>query len=191
MNTLHLPRPRQRESLIVGLALLAIAAWGWLGVDRTILDELGGTVSLSHRRAFAAEGPYLPQLPFPPSGPEALGVQPALGIAGGFGDGSSGGPPAELVAQGLTVFEANGCYACHTTDGTEKIGPSLLGLWGTEQSLEDGSAALMDADYFYESVLQPQARIVSGFVDAAMPSYEGLVTEDDLEALAAYVESLR
>jgi len=185
MNTLHLPRPRQRESLIAGLALLAIAAWGWLGVDRTILDELGGTVSLSQRRAFAAEGPYLPQLPFPPSGPGALG------IAGGSGDMSSDGPPAELVAQGLTVFEANGCYACHTTDGTEKIGPSLLGLWGTEQSLEDGSAALMDADYFYESVLQPQARIVSGFVDAAMPSYEGLVTEDDLEALAAYVESLR
>lgn len=55
----------------------------------------------------------------------------------------------------------------------------------------DGSILVVDEEYFYESVLEPQAHIVAGFEDAAMPSYEGLIDGDDLEAMAHYVRTLR
>ena len=88
------------------------------------------------------------------------------------------------------LFAANGCNACHATEGSKKIGPGLGGIWGTEQQMTDGATAFVDADYVMESILSPQAREVSGY-DAQMPSYEGLVDESDIAALTAYVRSLQ
>jgi cytochrome c oxidase subunit 2 len=49
----------------------------------------------------------------------------------------------------------------------------------------------IDDAYLKESILQPDAKLVSGYEDAAMPSYEGLVTEEDARALVDYIRSLR
>jgi cytochrome c2 len=104
--------------------------------------------------------------------------------------GSTSTPSGGAAARGKAVFEANGCMACHSIDGSKKIGPSLKGIWGTEQVHADGSTAVMDEDYFKESVLEPQARIVEGY-GSAMPSYQDLVTPEELAELAAYVKSLQ
>jgi cytochrome c oxidase subunit 2 len=92
--------------------------------------------------------------------------------------------------RGRQLFEASGCSSCHALDGSASIGPSLRGAWGTSQPLADGRSVLFDRTYFEESVLHPEARIVRGY-KPAMPSYEGILSAADLDALAEYLRILR
>jgi cytochrome c oxidase subunit 2 len=55
--------------------------------------------------------------------------------------------------------------------------------------LEDGRSVIADENYIRESILAPSAKIVSGF-KPIMPVFQGLVNEEDLNALVAYVKSL-
>jgi len=98
--------------------------------------------------------------------------------------GAESGPGAEL-------FQANGCYACHSLEGETIIGPTLLGIYGTTVELEDGTSVLIDDAYLVESILQPDAKRVAGYENAAMPSYEGLVSAEDAVALADYIKSFQ
>lgn len=95
-------------------------------------------------------------------------------------------PEAE---RGETVFTANGCQACHTITGEKRIGPSLLGVFGAEQALADGTVVVADRDYIRESILEPQQKVVAGY-ESQMPSYADLLTEEDLAHLVEYVASL-
>jgi cytochrome c2 len=98
--------------------------------------------------------------------------------------------PGGRAAAGAELFQANGCYACHSLDGERKIGPSLGGIFGATVELSDGSTALIDEEYLVESILQPEAKRVAGYDDAAMPSYEGIVSAEDASALAEYIKGL-
>ena len=55
--------------------------------------------------------------------------------------------------------------------------------------LEDGRVITADENYIRESILTPGAKIVSGF-KPIMPVFQGLVSEEQLNALVAYVKSL-
>ena len=94
-----------------------------------------------------------------------------------------------LALRGEAVFQDYGCNACHSIDGEVKIGPSLLGIHASQQPMNDGGSVLVDDAYIRQSILEPQARIVEGY-DDSMPSYEGLLTDADLDALGAYIRSL-
>ena len=48
---------------------------------------------------------------------------------------------------------------------------------------------LADENYVRESILIPTAKVVSGF-QPIMPSFQGQVSEEQLNALVAYVKSL-
>ena len=48
----------------------------------------------------------------------------------------------------------------------------------------------LDEEYIVQSIMQPDARRVAGFDEAAMPSYEGLVSAEDARVLADYIISL-
>jgi cytochrome c oxidase subunit II len=54
--------------------------------------------------------------------------------------------------------------------------------------LADGSTIVADDGYIRESILQPNAKIVAGF-QPVMPSFQGLVTEDQIVALTAYIKA--
>ena len=47
----------------------------------------------------------------------------------------------------------------------------------------------VDEAYVRESILQPAAKVASGF-QPIMPTFQGLVTEEQLLQLMAYVKSL-
>jgi cytochrome c oxidase subunit 2 len=47
----------------------------------------------------------------------------------------------------------------------------------------------VDENYVRESILNPGAKIVSGF-KPVMPTFQGMVSEEQLAALVAYVKSL-
>lgn len=92
------------------------------------------------------------------------------------------------IAAGKTLFETQGCAACHM-QGSAQIAPSLLGLYGTMQELADGSRVRVDDAYIRRSILEPQAEIAKGYA-AAMPSYAGRLDEASVSRITAYLKSL-
>jgi cytochrome c oxidase subunit 2 len=55
--------------------------------------------------------------------------------------------------------------------------------------LATSQTVIADDGYIRDSILQPKKQVVGGF-DPIMPSYQGLITEDDLGKLVAYIKSL-
>jgi len=97
---------------------------------------------------------------------------------------------ASLADQGKEMFTSKGCVACHSVDGSPKVGPTLKGLFGHEVELADGSKVTSDENYIRESIENPQAKIVKGFAPS-MPTFKGLLQESELNALIAYIKSLK
>jgi len=68
--------------------------------------------------------------------------------------------------------------------------PSLDGLFGTRVALAGGSAVVADETYIRESIVNPQAKVVDGW-QPIMPTFKGQVTEEQLNALVAYVKTMQ
>ena len=100
----------------------------------------------------------------------------------------SGGSTGPLSATGEKLFAELGCSTCHRTD-TQGRGPNLQGVFGKPVLLQDGRTVTADENYIRESILDPGAKIVNGF-KPVMPTFQGLVSEEQLNALVAYVKSL-
>ncbi len=101
---------------------------------------------------------------------------------------SGGGTTQSLAQTGETMFQQLGCSTCHRSD-TQGRGPNLAGLYGKKVMLADGRTVVADENYIRESILIPGAKVVSGF-QPVMPVFQGLVTEEQLNSLIAYVKSL-
>jgi cytochrome c oxidase subunit II len=89
---------------------------------------------------------------------------------------------------GEKLFGALRCDTCHSNQSGAR-GPDLAGLWGRPVRVQSGAAAVFDGDYVRESILRPNARLAEGF-QALMPTYQGQVSEEQILALIAYLESL-
>ena len=103
---------------------------------------------------------------------------------------SKAGPGAE----GEAIMKRQGCFACHSTDGTRIIGPSYLNLFGNQQTvIRDGKEATVtvDAAYVNRSVLDPNAEIVKGYPRNLMQSYKGVLSDNDIEKIIEYLKSLK
>jgi len=95
------------------------------------------------------------------------------------------------VDRGQKVYEQYGCQACHTLDGSELVGPTFLGAYGRQVEFEDGTTALADEAYLYESVVDPNARIVKGFPPNVMPqNYADQITDEQINDLIEFMKSL-
>jgi cytochrome c oxidase subunit 2 len=95
-----------------------------------------------------------------------------------------------LADQGKQHFETKGCTACHTVDGTTRVGPTLKGVFGSEVELADGSKVKVDENYVRESIEVPTKKVVKGFAPT-MPTFQGLLKETELSALVAYIKSVK
>jgi cytochrome c oxidase subunit 2 len=102
-------------------------------------------------------------------------------LAGGTGEGS-------LASSGEKLFADLACNTCHRGD-TQGRGPVLNGLFGKTIALQGGSSVVATEDYIRESILNPTAKITDGF-QPIMPTFQGLVTEEQLLQLVEYVKSL-
>ena len=101
---------------------------------------------------------------------------------------SGGVTGMSMVDQGASLFKRFGCETCHRAGGTNR-GPSLAGLFGKPVQLQGGKTVIADEDYIRESILDPRAKIVSGY-QPVMPTFKGLVSEEGLLQLIAYIKSL-
>jgi len=101
---------------------------------------------------------------------------------------SGGAATGSLADNGKALFQQLGCSTCHRFD-VQGRGPNLMGVFGKPVQLEDGRTVIADENYVRESVLVPTAKVVSGF-KPIMPVFQGQVSEEQLNALVAYVKSL-
>jgi cytochrome c oxidase subunit 2 len=102
----------------------------------------------------------------------------------------AGGPPPESpVVAGEKLFAELNCATCHRPDSAGR-GPVLQGLFGRPVKLASGDTVVADEAYVRESVVYPAAKVVAGY-QPVMPTYQGQVSEEQLIALVAYIESLQ
>jgi cytochrome c oxidase subunit 2 len=102
---------------------------------------------------------------------------------------SGGGPEGSLAEGGAKLFASLACNTCHRPDAQGR-GPVLEGLFGKSVTLQSGETVTVDEAYVRESILNPTARIAAGF-QPIMPTFQGLVTEEQLLELVEYVKSLQ
>ena len=103
-----------------------------------------------------------------------------------------GGKPKDMSDEdyGAQLYTSKGCNACHTVDGGPAVGPTWKGLYGSKHALEGGADVVVDDDYITESIYQPAAKVVKGFAPA-MPSYQGQLKQEQVDALIAYMKTLK
>jgi len=106
-----------------------------------------------------------------------------LGLISACG-GASASPE---TGQNLAVMK--GCIACHAVDETYKIGPTWVGLYGSQVEFDDGSFVAADETYLIESIKDPNAKIVNGFSKGSMPAVS--LSDEEINALVTYIKSVK
>jgi cytochrome c oxidase subunit 2 len=99
-----------------------------------------------------------------------------------------GDSTGSLADDGAKLFQDLACANCHKTDNHGRC-PSLVGLFGSTVKLSGGGTVKADEAYIRESILQPNAKLVAGY-PPAMPTFQGLVTEEGVLQLVEYIKSL-
>jgi mono/diheme cytochrome c family protein len=93
----------------------------------------------------------------------------------------------EGATSGRQIFVAAGCGSCHElakagTNGT--TGPSLDDLASAAGQREPGTSP---EEYVEESLVDPDAFVAEGFQQGVMPSFEGRLSERQIQTLVDYL----
>lgn len=100
------------------------------------------------------------------------------------------GEGMSLEELGGRLYTAKACNTCHSLDGSPGNGPSFKGIFGHSVKFTDGSEGIVDENYIRESLLQPSRKVVLGF-QPIMPSYQGILKEREIEAIIAFLQTLK
>lgn len=96
-------------------------------------------------------------------------------------------------SEGLAIMRAQGCNACHSSDGSKIVGPSYLNLFGEQQVvIKDGKevTTTVDEEYIRRAIYDPNIEVVKGYPKGLMQSYEGIISEEDLTRIIEYLKTL-
>lgn len=94
-----------------------------------------------------------------------------------------------LPELGKKLYTKLGCVACHTTDGSGRIGPSFKGMYGKMENFTNGTSAKIDDNFIKQKILEPTRVTAVGYAPS-MPTFKGRVSERDISGLIAYIKSL-
>ncbi len=94
-----------------------------------------------------------------------------------------------FLTQGEKLYKSKGCKQCHSLDGTKGTGPTFKGMWGATRNFADGSSGKVDENYVRESLLEPLAKVRSGF-QPVMPTFKGKLKDKDIDAINHWMKSL-
>jgi cytochrome c oxidase subunit 2 len=90
---------------------------------------------------------------------------------------------------GELLYTTKGCVACHSIDGSKRVGPSFKELYGHEFETREGERITADDAYIKQSILEPNASIVAGY-EPVMTPYAGQITDREIEAITAWLKTL-
>jgi cytochrome c oxidase subunit 2 len=111
-------------------------------------------------------------------------------VASCGGDDDATTEPAELSAEaeaGRTLARDSGCAGCHGNDFAGGLGPTWVGLAGSEVELEDGTTVTADDAYLTRAIADPGAERVAGFA-LEMPAND--LSEEEIAQIVAYIRAL-
>jgi cytochrome c oxidase subunit 2 len=95
-----------------------------------------------------------------------------------------------LADWGARLHSEKNCKQCHSVDGSAGAGPTWKGIWGQTGHPTSAGPVTVDENYVRESILEPQAKIVTGF-PPVMPTYKGIVDDKEIDAIIAYMKTLQ
>ena len=99
--------------------------------------------------------------------------------------------PAPHAADGAQLMQKKGCIACHSLDGSAKVGPSFKGLFGKNETVETAGRErkiTVDDEYITRSIKEPNADIVKGF-PPIMPAIP--MTDEEMRAIVDHIKALK
>ena len=101
---------------------------------------------------------------------------------------AAGETTESMSQQGARLFDQYSCGACHLDNGTGR-GPSLAGVFGKTQKLQNGQSRLVDDAYIRQTIVNPNSILLPNY-PPVMPTYQGQISEEQVLQLIAYVKSL-
>ena len=107
-----------------------------------------------------------------------------LAVACGGSSRKELSPEAE---NGRRIANTSGCASCHGADGSGGVGPTFIGLYGSQVTLAGGSTVVADDEYLRRSITDPAAEQVEGYT-LMMPVTN--LSDDDIEAVLVYIREL-
>jgi len=92
--------------------------------------------------------------------------------------------------RGAALYERFQCVSCHSPEATQRgRGPSLVGLFGKTRQLASGKKVLADNGYLRNVLYYPTEYALAGWAQG-MPSYKGVMNEEDVLEINAYIKTL-
>lgn len=95
--------------------------------------------------------------------------------------------PAEWGEQ---ISQQNACQTCHSVDGSDLTGPTWQGIFGSQHTMADGSTVEVDENYIRESILNPSAKVRQGYQEGLMPTYQGVLNDEQISAIIEYIKTV-
>lgn len=125
--------------------------------------------------------------------PAAAAEAPAAAAATGTAVATAEAPEAaaDPAARGEEIAKQYACTSCHALDKQKLVGPGWGGLYGSQVHLADGSTVQADDAFLAESIREPDAKVVEGYVAGTMPSYATMLKDDEVDAIVAYIRTLQ
>jgi cytochrome c2 len=90
---------------------------------------------------------------------------------------------------GEQLYTSLGCIACHSMDGGKNHGPTLKGSFGSKQEFAQAQPITIDEAYLRESIENPMAKTVKGYLTGMMPPYK--LQSAEYDSLILFIKSLR
>ncbi len=86
----------------------------------------------------------------------------------------------------FNLLMKNGCLACHSVDGSKKIGPSFANLANKKTKIERDGKQIeikVDENYLKNSIINPDADVVVGYQKYMMPTMKDRINEKELNEI--------
>lgn len=103
------------------------------------------------------------------------------------------GPAADRsAAAAIAILDQKACSACHSTDGSPMVGPTLRGLYGKKGVVVDAGGSerevTVDEAYLLRAIRDPASEIAKGY-PPAMPATP--MQESEIRQLVAFIKTLQ
>jgi cytochrome c oxidase subunit 2 len=108
-----------------------------------------------------------------------------------FGNWLSAAESTALADVGPKLLRSKGCTGCHSLDGSPKVGPTLKGLLGRKETVDEAGREkeiTVDEAFIRSHILDPRGATVKGY-PPVMPQIP--MTEEELKTIVAYLETLK
>lgn len=95
-----------------------------------------------------------------------------------------------MAQAGAALYQQFQCASCHSGDAVQRgRGPSLVGIYGKSRQLADGRVVKADDGYLRNVLYYPNEYPLAGWPQG-MPSYKGVLTEEQVLQINAYIKTL-